>query len=345
MKIVRFLIVVLVILLIGGGIFYFFNKNKHQDSSTSKNFKLYDEQVAIIEEAVLSNKQIKTTNGVTHNVDLEELKTLGASQDETPPIDSPKFVSINEAEKTLSDDEPGIVLSSGKVNRFYPYRILTWHEIVNDRLENQRVLVTYSPLTLTAAIFDPNVDGERVEFGNSGKLWRAGLVMYDKKTNSNWSQIIGEAIVGSQTGKRLPMIPSDQVSFGVWKKEFPNGQVLSEETGNERFYGESPYGDYFKIPDVAADLVDFKDSRLANDALVLGIAINGQSKAYSIDKIKQLGNFEDEFMGRKVILENEEKLGTVRMYEVVGNTKIRISPVFAPWAIWAATYPNTDLFK
>lgn len=342
MKLGRVFVVLVILLIIAGSIYFFINKKQKQ--TINSNFKLYDEQVAVIDELVLSGRETKTTNGVTHNIELSELKTLGASQDEIPPINSPKFLSVVEADKTLADDEPGIAVSIGKINRFYPYRILVWHEIVNDIVGDQRILITYSPLTLTSIVFDPNIDEDRVIFGNTGKLWRAGLVMYDKKTDSYWSQLTGEAIVGEKTGKRLPMIPSDQLTFGIWKKYFADGQVLSEETGNKRFYGESPY-DYFVIPDIAYDFIDYKDSRLPKDASIAGVSVNGQTRAYSIQKIKQLKKFEDEFAGRRVIVEYQKDLDVVRLYEIVGSAKIRVSPIFAPWGIWSAVYPTTELNK
>lgn len=78
-------------------------------------------------------------------------------------------------------------------------------------------------MCLTGYALDPLVKGERVEFGTSGKLWKSNLVMYDRKTNSLWSQVLAEAVVGEMTGTELKTLPSDQMRYGEWKKTNPKG--------------------------------------------------------------------------------------------------------------------------
>jgi len=53
---------------------------------------------------------------------------------------------------------------------------------------------------------------------------------------------LAEAIVGEMTGTKLAILPSDQMRYGNWKEKFPQGEVLSEDTGAQRRYGQSPYG-------------------------------------------------------------------------------------------------------
>src|SRR3989344_3707186 len=195
-----------------------------------------------------STKEIMVTDGVKHSVPLDEIIGGGPPKDGIPSIDNPKFISVAEASKVLNDSEPGIALDINGTARFYPFQILVWHEIVNDTINGQRVLVTYCPLCLSGIVFDPLVNGEQVEFGTSGKLWNSNLVMYDRKTDSLWSQILGEAIVGEMTGTRLEILPSDQIRFGDWRKLHPNGEVLSRDTEATRFYGQDPYGDYYTTP-------------------------------------------------------------------------------------------------
>lgn len=207
------------------------------------------ETIMIKDEKGEVQKEIMITDGVRHSIPLEEILSGGPPKDGIPPIDEPKFVSVSDANDWLQDNEPGVAFSRGNTHRFYPYQILVWHEIVNDTVEGERVLVTYCPLCLTGFVFDPVVKGERVEFGTSGKLWQSNLVMYDRKTESLWPQVLGEAVVGEMTGTKLPTLPSDQILYGNWKKKFPNGEVLSRETGAIRFYGSNPYGDYFGVTD------------------------------------------------------------------------------------------------
>jgi len=157
------------------------------------------------DEMEIVTKEIMVTNDVKHSVDLDEILGGGPPKDGIPSIDDPKFISIAKAD-FINDEEPGIAVSISGIDRFYPFQILVWHEIVNDTFDGQRVLVTYCPLCLSGIVFDPLVSGERVEFGTSGKLWQSNLVMYDRKTDSYWSQVLGDAIVGEMTGTSLKVL-------------------------------------------------------------------------------------------------------------------------------------------
>ncbi len=290
-----------------------------------------------------------------HGVPLSEIVGL-LGKDGIPSIDNPKFIAPEAAREWLDDSEPGIAFSRSNTHRFYPYQILVWHEIVNDTVpvsaealtgeDGERVLVTYCPLCLTGFVFDPLVKGERVEFGTSGKLWKSNLVMYDRKTDSLWSQILGEAIVGEMTGVKLKLLPSDQVQFGKWRELHPDGQVLSRETGATRFYGSSPYGDYFTSTGFARSLAGGRDTRLTPDAFVLGIVLNEKAKAYSAEAVKQKGEVVDEFEGQTFVLKHDKVLDVVRIYKRLPNgSKEQVNPFSSFWFAWTAAHPDTDLYQ
>lgn len=290
-------------------------------------------------------KEIMITDGIKHSVPLAEIIGGGPPKDGIPSIDDPRFINVSEAAQWLEDDAPGIVFSRGRIKRFYPYQILVWHEIVNDTVAGKRILVSYCPLCLSGIVFDPLVKGDRVEFGTSGKLWNSNLVMYDRKTDSLWSQILGEAIVGEMTGTRLNILPSDIAKFGDWKNLNPDGEVLSRATGARRFYGQDPYGDYYSTPGVIFP-VNARDDRLAEKDFVLGIVINDQAKAYWTEAIKKAGEVEDVFQGKTIIARYEKDLDFVRLFErQTDGTLKRINPFPNFWFSWAAAHPDTELYK
>lgn len=290
-------------------------------------------------------KEIMITNGTKHSVPLNEIIGGGPPQDGIPSIDNPKFVSIMEASKLLTDTDPGIALSMDGAARFYPFQILVWHEIVNDVINGKRVLITYCPLCLSGIVFDPVVQGERVAFGTSGKLWNSNLVMYDRKTDSLWAQILGEAIVGEMTGTRLKVLASDVIRFGEFRKLSPQGTVLSRDTGATRFYGQDPYGDYYTTPGTYFPVAK-KDGRLGDKDFVLGIVVNGKAKAYLPEAIKKAGEVEDRFQGKTIIARYEREIDAVRLFERKGDgTLERVNPFGAFWFSWVAAHPETALLK
>ncbi|MDA2936156.1 DUF3179 domain-containing protein [Patescibacteria group bacterium AH-259-L05] len=349
-----FLVVIILVLIITGVIVVqFLSKKTVKEPVTEKS--VTETEVLSTEETVFEQKKVQieksereiiVTDGVKHSIPLEEIISGGPPKDGIPSIDNPKFISIKEANKFLNDDEPGVVFSRGNTHRFYPYQILVWHEMVNDTVEGERILVTYCPLCLTGYIFDPLVKGERVEFGTSGKLWKSNLVMYDRKTDSLWPQILGEAVVGEMTGTKLSVLPSDQARYGKWKKLHPDGHVLSRDTGASKFYGSSPYGDYFSVTNLSLSLARPTDTRLPNDAFVFGIVTDGKSKAYHVEAIKAKGVVEDIFENTTILLRYDKELDVVRMFRrSPAGDEERINPFSAFWFSWAVAHPDTELYK
>jgi hypothetical protein len=179
-----------------------------------------------------------------HSVSYEEISSGGPPKDGIPAIDEPRFVGVEEAEEWLEPEEPVILLESAGAARAYPLQIITWHEIVNDRVGGQPVTVTFCPLCNTAIAFEGELDGRELTFGTTGRLRFSNLIMYDRQTESWWQQATGEAIVGELTGAELSTIPAPIVSWEDFRSSHPEGEVLSRETGYNRNYGENPYVGY-----------------------------------------------------------------------------------------------------
>ena len=313
---------------------------------TEKEVDMQEVQVKNEDKGRVEMKEIMVTDGIRHSIPLDEIRGGGPPKDGIPSIDQPTFISPAEANTWVKDTEPGIAFSKGGTHRFYPYQVLVWHELVNDTVEGQRVLISYCPLCLTGVVFDPIVQGERVEFGTSGKLWQSNLVMYDRKTDTLWSQVLGEAIVGDLTGTMLKTLPSDQVLYGKWKEQHPDGEVLSKDTGVVRLYGTSPYGSYFDVQNFSLQMVSKTDARIPNDAFVFGIVENGKAKAYAVESIKEKGEVEDMFEGATFILRHDPDLDVVRMAKRNSDGREeRINPLSGFWCSWVAAHPDTELYK
>ncbi len=184
------------------------------------------------------------TNFKRHIVPFDEILSGGPPKDGIPAIDQPQFISVDEASAWLKDNEPVILFHNQADVRAYPLEILIWHEIVNDAVGGLPVVITFCPLCNSSIVFDRSIAGTPTTFGTTGKLHYSDLVMYDRATESWWQQVTGEAIVGDRVGTKLIFLPSQVVSFGDFKIRFPNGKVLSRETGYARSYGVNPYASY-----------------------------------------------------------------------------------------------------
>lgn len=220
------------------------------------------------------------TDWSRRSIELGELVSGGPPKDGIPSIDHPVFVSTAEADAWLEDREPVITLRKADEARAYPLQIMTYHEIVNDRVNGEPILVSFCPLCYSAVVFSRMVDGETLEFGVSGLLRHSDLVMFDRKTESLWQQVTGEAIVGTYTGTTLEFIPAQIISFEQFRESYPDGQVLSRQTGHERPYGRNPYVGYDSI-DERPFLYDGPiDDRLPPMEKVVAVRIGDATKAY-----------------------------------------------------------------
>lgn len=213
-------------------------------------------------------------------IELDELKRGGPPKDGIPSIDDPQFISPREAESWIADKEPVIVVEYENAVRAYPLQVLIWHEIVNDRINGDPVLVTFCPLCYSALVFHRTVDGETLEFGVSGFLRHSDLVMFDRKTETLWQQFTGKAIVGDYVGTTLEQVPSQIISFAQFKENYPDGVVLSKDTGYDRNYGRNPYTGYDDVDSTPLFGAGNDDGRLPPMEKVIGVKLEDKRKAY-----------------------------------------------------------------
>ena len=224
------------------------------------------------------------TNFCLHSVPYDEIFSGGPPRDGIPPLDSPRFETVESADNWLENPEPVIILDHKSDVRAYPLQILIWHEIVNDQVGGDPVVVTFCPLCNTALVFHrPEVDGETLTFGTSGNLRYSDLVMWDRQTESWWQQFSGDAIVGDLTGTKLESLPAAIISWQDFKTKHPEGQVLSVQTGFQRSYGRNPYPGYDNINSYPFAFDGNVEDELPVMARVVGIRPgDGQGAAYSL---------------------------------------------------------------
>ena len=213
------------------------------------------------------------------SVEASEILSGGPPRDGIPAIDKPQFQTITDAAEWLGLNEPVVSLRVGDTAKAYPLQIMIYHEIVNDTIEDQPVVVTFCPLCNASIVFDASVNGRSLDFGTTGRLRKSDLIMYDRQTESWWQQFTGTGIVGDYNGTKLKTLPSQIISFDVFQTEFPNGKVLSKNTGAVRPYGNNPYRGYDDINNTPFLFKDPLDPRLPPMERVLAISTDdGKTK-------------------------------------------------------------------
>jgi hypothetical protein len=243
---------------------------------------------AAADEPIQFSKAGWKTDFSRHSISLREIESGGPPRDGIPPLDKPSFLAVADGDAFLKDVEPVIAFEHKGDARAYPLQILIWHEIVNDTVGGLPVTVTFCPLCNTAIVFDRTLDGRVLDFGTTGNLRDSDLVMYDRQTESWWQQFAGEAIVGELTGKKLTYLPAAIVSWQTFKETYPQGEVLSRETGYSRSYGENPYAGYDNAAESPFLYNGSIDKRLLPKEHVVTVAINGEAVAYPFNVLQKV---------------------------------------------------------
>lgn len=286
-----------------------------------------------------------TEEGVKYLVHPDKILSGGPPKDGIPAIDKPKFVSVEEADEWIEDNELVLAIIHKGVKRVYPLQILVWHEIVNDKIAGDPILITYCPLCGSGIAYERSIElnGQRVEteFGTSGKLYNSNLVMYDRTTDSYWTQIDGKAIVGELTGQELKEISIDTVAWREWKAEHPDSEVLSQNTGYSRPYGRDPYGNYYEDSNLFFP-VEQEDTRIHPKTVIFGIEVNGTYKAYREDDLTAQRFIEDTISGFRIKIERDAA-GRVTVTNLKTGEEIVKERDF--WFAWYAFHPETTLYE
>lgn len=261
-----------------------------------------------------------------HAFPLNEIIEGGPGKDGIRSIDKPAFDSVQNAAHWLHSREPVIAFMVGMEARAYPLQILTYHEIVNDRVNGQAIAVTYCPLCNAAMVFDRKHNGELLEFGTTGKVHTSNLVMYDRSSESWWLQFTGKAVVGKHTGEQLRLLPSQIVSFEQFGKAHPEGLVLSNETGFKKKYGVNPYTGYdsrqlpyawfFRKP---------LDTRLPAMERVLGVVTQNEVHAYPFSKLNSQPLIQQQIDNNPVLIVSRKGIASSVDQRLIRESKDTLS--------------------
>lgn len=271
----------------------------------------------------------------------EEILPGGPPRDGIPSIDAPKFVPP-EAATFLRDGDIVLSVTRVQTTRAYPLRVLVWHEIVNDTIEGEPVVITYCPLCGTGMVFSRESGGKVRTFAVSGLLYQSNLLMYDRETESLWSQLAMKAVSGAQAGAELHWISSEHMTWRAWREAHPEGKVLSTQTGYARDYSAQAYASYEHSNETMFP-VKWSRQELSKKTWIVGIVINSHAKAYALDDLTKEKRLQDNVGGEQI----EIAYDLERRSPTVANkqTSEPIPYTMAFWFAWQAFYPHTELYR
>ena len=212
------------------------------------------------------------------------------------PYDSPVFAGADDVK--VDPDDKVLAVQVGQEARAYPIRTMGYHHIVNDILGGRAIAVTYCTLCHTGLVWSRVMDGKTLHFRLAG-INNGNALLRDEETGTVWQQSTGEAIFGPLKGRQLELVPSDELTFALWRKEQPQGLVLKPDAPYQREYDPK---DWERHVAETRTVVDTTRSGIGPHQLMIGVTVDGQSKAYPIEAILAAKLIQDRIEGSPVVL-------------------------------------------
>jgi hypothetical protein len=217
----------------------------------------------------------------------DSIKNGGPGKDGIVSIDKPNFLDADEV-SFLELDELVLGVKIGDEARAYPHRILDYHELVNDQIDQTPFTLTFAPLTGSGVGWERTIaDGVVTTFGSSGLLYQNNLVPYDRETGSIWSQFRLDCVNGKLLGEKLQPISVVETTWRTWQRFFPGSKVMNIPTGFNRNYSNNLFADYKMRDDYFLFPVAIAPSHLSNKERVLGVVVNGKAHIYPFSSMSK----------------------------------------------------------
>ncbi len=156
-------------------------------------------------------------------------------------------------------------------------------------------------------------------------LYRSNKLMYDRLTNSLWSSLVGEPVIGELAERdeiiKLDFFPVALTTWGEWVAENPDTKALSLDTDyySPRFYepetdARSIYYDYRVSAETMFPVWDRDEALEAKDE-VLGLSVGDDHKAYPVMTLRELRVVNDSVGGANVVIVSSGISSDVRVFE------------------------------
>ena len=163
-----------------------------------------------------------------------------------------------------------------------------------------------------------DLDGRRLTFGVSGRLWKDALVMYDHQTESLWGHVIGKAIHGELKGSLLETYPATQTTWKAWKKSHPDTKVLKKPS-----VWQSSYAGYNSNPRrMGIHGRQMAKSQLPPKSKIVGFEVDGRMFAFPLSSLSPGKTFVP-LVGETTLVMHVDETGQgITLWRVVGQESL-----------------------
>ncbi len=265
----------------------------------------------------------------------------GPGRDGIPALDYPVFLEGAARDSAIQPDDRVMAVSYNGIAKAYPIEILDHHEIVNDTYALTPLTITFCPLCGTGMVFLAEAADKVLNFGVSGLIYNSDMLLYDRNTQSLWSQVMKKAVTGPLKGTDLVQVPAQYTTWAAWSTQHPDSLLLSDDTGFERDYDASPYEEYRRLPMVMYSTMH-SDWRLTAKTWVVGITSEDQALALPFEELDKLDKPLTVTVGDKTLEIHWDKIASVA--QAFGQDGREYPVTAGYWFAWVAFHPTTALF-
>lgn len=256
-------------------------------------------------------------NTAQANVRLDEVQWVGLRlRDEPSPLIDPQMAH---AKNAPLDDQQWVygVLLNGEP-RAYARELVAQHGVLRDQVDQQHFILISDALTGTAAAY--RFKNAPLQLASSGFLHRNDALLFDARTKSLWSTLLGRPVVGPLVEEDIQLQPLTTVTttWGEWRQRHPDTQVSADNPNDQNFLKDQVNYRQF----VAKDRLVNRQAKgdLDANARVVGLHHAGRALAVDSRYLHDHRIYNDQLGGDAVVLLTSSTNAT-RAY-LTGTTKI-----------------------
>jgi len=209
-----------------------------------------------------------------------------------------QLIFVPEEDNNVPLDRLIIGIKHNGETKAYPIAFLAYHHQVFDQIGGVQVIVTYCSVCRSGRAFEPKVKGKLEKFRLVG-MDHFNAMFEDETTGSWWRQENGKAVTGKLKGEQLPEIISQQMSLSKWLELYPDSKIMQADPN---FMDEYDNAGKFEKGTSKSSLTGTSEVEWGDKSWVVGVEINGVSKAYSWIDLKEQSLINDKVGGKSIIV-------------------------------------------
>ncbi len=221
-----------------------------------------------------------------------------------PPLVNIPVVRAEAAGPEVTDDCFVVGVELNGESRAYPLNMLSRpdHHVLDDNLGGRPIAVTWCGLCQSPLVYAREVEGRTLTFFVSGELDGENMLMKDVETESDWPQMLGEAIEGPLEGKSLDRIASAWTDWKTWRAEHPDTTVLKIPQTI----------DYYRH-DPESSSSTFEQRYFSN--LQWGLARGEAAVSWPLRELARQSAVNDTFAGQPLVIVFESRSATITAFD------------------------------